>query len=276
MAYYLKQGQSSIFHKIKIVGNECEINIKNIEKVAKKMKKKGITPVILSKNLKENLKLIEALNNFDITILDGKWLMQYLIQEIIDYIQEQNLDEISLLVNNLTEEVKQNIIEFASRYKRIRIVTNHAEKFKRLEKELYEQKGIAIILTNNKKRAISKSKLIVNFDFVQETINEYNIEENAIIINLGDKIKINRKRFSGTIITDYEVEFCEISENTELELRDMLNKENEFSLKEMLEGKIYENSLNRLNLGTYRTVKETINKYNIKIKELYGINGKIQ
>jgi len=276
MAYYLKQGQSSIFHKIKIAGNECEINIKSIEKAVKKIKKKSITPIILSKNLKENLKLIETLNNFDITILDGKWLMQYLLQEIIDYIQEKNLDEISILVNNLTEEVKQSIIELSSKYKRIRIVTNHPEKFKRIEKELYEQKGIAIILTNNKKRAISKSKLIVNFDFVQETINEYNIEENAIIINLGEKVKINKKRFSGTIITDYEVEFSEINENIELDLKDTLNRTNYFSLKEMIEEKVYQSASKSLNLNTYRTVKEILNQYNIKIKELYGMNGKIQ
>lgn len=283
--YYIKKGQSSYFPKIKIFQNECEVpqdifNIKKIEKIVKKIKKRKIDQVVLSKEIKQNPELIKQLKNYDITILDGKWLMQYMIEDIINYLEKnrkiEEIDEITILVNDLTKEAMQNIKKFANTFKKIRIVTNHLEKFKKLEEELYEKKGISIIITNNKRKAISKSTLIVNFDFVQEAINQYSINEKAIIINLNDKIKIDKKRFSGLIITDYEVEFqnADIECEQELfELEDILKKQKEFSLKEILEEKIYLNSAKHSNFNVFQTVENIIKSYNIAIKELYGVNG---
>lgn len=287
MGYYIKQGQSSIFQYITLVEEECQIlkPISNItkkkkEKVVQKIKRKGINQVVVSKEIKENKEFIALLNNYDITIIDGKWLMQYMLQRIINYLikKTENADEITILANDLTNEVKQNIKRLAGIYKKIRIVTNHIEKFKRVEEELFENSGIAIIISNNKRKALAKSELIINFDFVQETINQYNINENAIIINLSDKIKINKKRFCGTIITDYEVEIqnLDIESNLEiLDLQDILNKQIDFSLKEILEEKIYSNIGKVPNYNVFETVENIIKKYNIQIRELYGLNRNI-
>lgn len=285
MAYYIKQGQSSIFQKIKIVGNECQIsnmtfNIKKLEKIVKKIKKKEINQVVLSRQIKQNKGFITILNNNDITVFDGKWLMQFMLNDIINYLKKKqkimSSDEITVLANDLNYEVIQNIKIFANAYKKIRIVTNHLEKFRKIEKELYEEKGIPVVITNNKRKALSKSEIIVNFDFVQETINQYNINENAIIINLNENIKINTKRFCGSIITDYEVEFQNIDENPEikiLNLEDILKKQAEFSLKEILEERIYSNVEKQPNFSRFQMVENIIEKYKIQIKELYGING---
>lgn len=282
MIYYIKQGQSSIFHPVKLYGNECEIpeitsNIKKTEKIVKKMKKKKIEQVVLNKNTRKNQEFIRILNNYNINVLDGKRLMQYILQDIIDYIKEKNkitnIDEITILSNDLTNEVKQNIRTFAKQYKKIRIVTNHLEKFKRLEEELYKESGISIIITNNKRKALSKSMLIINFDFVQEIINQYNIGENAIIINLSDKIKINKKRFAGIVITDYDVEFKNnepISKTEGINIEEIIEKQKDFTLKEIIEEKIYSN---KENIHVFEKTKNTIKKYNIKVKQLYGING---
>ena len=132
------------------------------------------------------------------------------------------------------------------------------------------------MITSNKRKAMSKSILIVNFDFVQEAINQYNVNENAIIINLNDRIKIDKKRFSGLIITDYEVEFRKHEIECEqkiLDIEDILKKQEEFSLKEILEEKIYMNSLKYPNFSAFRTIENIMENYNIKIKELYGVNG---
>lgn len=281
MAYYIKQGQSSIFLNIKVCENECKIppitcNSKKIEKIVKKIKKKSINQVVLSKQIKQNDVFVQKLNDYDITIFDGKWLMQYILPEIITYLKEKQkimqVDEITILANELTEDVKQNIKIFANTYKKIRIVTNHLERFKKVEQELYEEKGISIIITNNKRKALSKSMLIINFDFVQEAINQYNINEQAVIINLNDKIKINKKRFSGLIITDYEVEFQNIDDEF---LEEIMQKQNEFSLKEILEEKIYSSLQVIPNYNIFDKVKIPLKKYDIQIKELYGINGLI-
>ena len=284
MVYYIKQGQSSVLQYIKLIENECQIlrlisNItkKQKEKVVRKIKRKGINQVIVSKELKENKEFIELLNNYDIAILDGKWLMQYMLEQIIENLKKKipNADEITILANDLTNEVKQNIKRFSNIYKQIRIVTNHIEKFKRVADELFYNTGISIIISNNKRKALAKSELIVNFDFVQETINQYNINEKAIIINLSDKVKINQKRFSGMIITDYEVEIQNYDEelNSEIiNLQDIQNRQNDFYTKEILEEKIYVSILKQPNYNAFETVQKLIKEYNIKIKELYGIN----
>lgn len=275
MIYYLKQGQRSIISKVKIKENKCEISkqtsIKKTEKIVKKIKKKNIEKVVLSKQLKEKKELIKTLKNYDITILDGKWLMQFMVEEIIDYLKQNgkvgNTDEIAILINDLTDMARENIKNFASKYKKIRIITNHAERFKNFEKELYEQNGISIIISNNKRKAISKSKLIINFDFVEETINQYNINENAIIINLANNITINKKRFSGLIINDYEVEY----KNKESDI-----EENEYSLKEILEERTYSAYVKMPNYNLFSAILDIIKRYDINIKELYGKNGIIK
>ena len=97
MIYYLKQGQSSIFPKVKVIENKCEVtklgtNKKKIEKTVKKIKKKNIEQIVLSKELKQNEELIKTLKNYDITILDGKWLMQFMTEDIIDYLKQNGKD----------------------------------------------------------------------------------------------------------------------------------------------------------------------------------------
>lgn len=285
MVYYLKEGQSKCFRYVKLNNNRCEIsplnsNIKRTEKIVEKIKKKQIHEAVLSGKIKENEAFINMLRNYDIAIIDGKWLMQYMVEDIIQYLDEKQKikenSEISILANDLNNEVRQNIRKFSNKYKKIRIVTNHLEKFKKLEEELYEEKGISMIITNNKRKALSKSELIVNFDFVQEVINQYNIVENATIINLNDKIKINKKRFCGIIITDYEVEIQKNINNEKtkfLDIDDILEKQEEFSLKEIIEEKVYSNFAKQPDFNRFEMIENFIKRHNIKIKKLYGING---
>jgi len=281
--YYIKEGQSSIFSKVNIKGNECEIskinkNNKKAERIVKKLKKKNINKIVISKKLKENQQMIKQFNNYDITIFDGKWLMKYLLGEIIEYIGQiqklQPIDEIAILSNDLSDEVKNNIINFSNKYKKIRIVTNHIEKFKKLEQEIYDKYGVSIIITNNKRKALAKSILIINFDFVQETINQFNINENAIIINLEEKIKINKKRYNGLIITDYGVEL----DKNKLDLsnlKEILKKQDEFYLKEILEERIYTLSKTQPSFKAFATIRNIIKENNIKVRQIYGANGSI-
>ena len=37
--------------------------------------------------------------------------------------------------------------------------------------------------------------IILNIDFPQELINKYNVQDEAIIVNIKRKTKINKKRF---------------------------------------------------------------------------------
>ena len=275
MVYYIKQDEKLRFRKLKIDDNICKISIKShnnmATKIVKKIKKNNIEQVVLSKRIKKNKDIIKELNNYNITILDGKWLMQYMIKEIIFYLEEHkkinDSDEIAVLANNVNNEVRRGINELFNKYKKVRVVTNKLEIFKKMENELFNCYGIPVIVSNNKRKALSKSSLIINFDFNQENINKYSINEKAIIINLNEEIKIEKKRFNGFVVCDYEIA---LENGSSI---DGLKEQTEFSLKDILEEKIYSNieKINEYNI--YNEVRNIIEKYNIHISELIGKNG---
>lgn len=89
------------------------------------------------------------------------------------------------------------------------------------------------------------------------------------------KLKLIKRDFHGTIITDYEVEIqnLEIESNLEfLKLQDIVNKQIEFELKEILEEKIYSSIEKTPKFNAFDKIENIIKKYNIQIKQLYGIN----
>ena len=277
MVYYIKQDEKLRFRKLKIDDNICKISIKShnnmATKIVKKIKKNNIEQVVLSKKIKKNKDIIKELNNYNITILDGKWLMQYMIKEIIFYLEEHkkinDSDEIAILANNSNNEIKRVINELLERYKKVRVVTNNLEIFKKMENELLDYYGIPVIVSNNKRKALSKSSLIINVDFNQKIMNQYNINEKAIIINLSEEIKIEKKRFNGFVICDYEIEL------DREKLFDIKETQIEFSLKDILEEKIYNRIEKTKEYNRVNEVIDIIEKYNIHICELIGRNGSL-
>lgn len=277
MVYYIKQDEKLCFRKIKIDDNICKICLKfrnNIaKKIVKKIRKKKIDKVVLSKKIKKNQEIIKELKNYNITILDGKWLMKYMIKEIISYLEEHKKinysDEIAILANNANNEIKRVINELFEKYKKVRIVTNNLKTFKKMENELLDYYGIPVIVSNNKRKALSKSSLIINVDFNQKIMNQYNINEKAIIINLSEEIKIEKKRFNGFVICDYEIEL------DREKLCDIEDKQTEFSLKDILEEKIYSNIEKTRECIRFNEVRDIIERYNVHICELIGRNSSL-
>ena len=277
MVYYIKQDENLRFRKVKIEDNICKIVTKSdnstVKKIVKKIKKNKIDKVVLSRRVKENKEIIKKLKNYNIIILDGKWLMQYMIKEIIFYLEEHKKinysDEIAILSNNANNEIKRVINELFEKYKKVRIVTNNLKTFKKMENELLDYYGIPVIVSNNKRKSLSKSSLIINFDFNQENINEYNINEKAIIINRNEEIKIEKKRFNGFVICDYEIEL------DREKLCDIEDKQTEFSLKDILEEKIYSNIEKTKECIRFNEVRDIIERYNVHICELIGRNSSL-
>lgn len=253
-------------NKIIIPINETT-NEKVQEKLARKtiklIKKSNSKKIIISKKIQNCESFIKILEKEDLKIVDGKWLYKMLIPEITDYILEkENLKKeetsIHILVNNETDIAIQNIKKFSTEFKAITIITNHIDKFKRIEEKIYNELGINITVMNNKKKGLSRAKIIINYDFPKELINQYNINEKAIIVNIQGKLKINKKRYDGKIIQGYE-----IKDNTENEY-DIENEK--FYTREFYESTFYYEQ-------PYKYVREKIEKDKIKIKELYLQNG---
>ncbi len=116
-----------------------------------------------------------------------------------------NFGEVSLLINDIDDFNKEIIIQIAKNIKRLNIVTNHIGRCKKIEEYLYKEFGIMLNISSNKRRSLLKSEIIINIDFPEEQINKYMIYDNAIILNIYDKINIKSKRFNGININYYKI-----------------------------------------------------------------------
>lgn len=252
------------------INEKEEIESKRAEKLAKKTKKildKAISKkIILSQKIQEQEEYTNLLHSYNLDIIQGRWLFEVLSCQVLNYILEKRNRKkeetrVTILINELSENMLANLKTIAKEYKRVNIITNHIEKFKQIEKQILEQEGIMITVGNNKKKGLSRSELILNVDFPSELINQYNIYENAIIINLKGNVKIEKKRFNGININDYEVTF----ENTDGFDYD---KETKYKKHEIYEGKINKKQ-------PYQEIIKQLKKDKVKITQLKGKNTNI-
>jgi hypothetical protein len=196
------------------ITNKSKLKHKKIIKLSKRLNKKlyefDVTNIVISELLNE----IEPLKNYlyskNINIISGNRLFNYLMYDVINYIGEKRkkdiLDlEISILVNNNIDQSLDNIKLISKEAKLVNIVTNHIDKFKKLETYLYEELGIMIKISNNKRKSLSKSDIIINIDFPNELINKYTISDNCVIVNINETITIKAKKFNGINVNDYKI-----------------------------------------------------------------------
>lgn len=132
--------------------------------------------IVISNELKKNSIIMDKLTKLN--ILNGRWLFNYLIYDVINYIllkknKEIEKAEISIMVNSTTDTFIQNILNIAKNAKILNIVTENIAIFKQIEEKLYNEQGIMIRVTNNKKRSLLKSDVIINLDFSEEELAKY-------------------------------------------------------------------------------------------------------
>ena len=111
-------------------------------------------------------------------------------------------------------------------------------------------------ISNNKRRSLLKSEIIVNIDFPEEILNKYIIYDKAIILNIRDKINIKSKRFNGININYYKASIP-----------------NEYKLDGFQNELVYESLIYLKN--SYKDIIEKISKDKISINKFIGNNGYI-
>ena len=257
--------------KIILPIKEENLEIKNASKLAVKTKKildlANCNKVIISKKIKQQQLYINYLNSYNIEIVDGKWLFEVLSYKIIEYIskvkkiKKEELS-VSILINKITETSLYNIRKIATSCKRVNIVTNHIELFKKLEKQILDEDGIMITITNNKRKSLSKSNIILNIDFPQELINQYNIFDEAIIVNIQGNIKIKKKRFNGMCVNDYEIQVLNDEEFD-------YDKEIKYNKKDVYEANMYKKQ-------PMENIMRKIERDKVRIVDLLGENTTMQ
>lgn len=233
-----------------------------VKKIKKILEKTNCKTIILSKYLKKQEEFMSLINMYKIDVINGRWLFLVLSDKVLDYIVEKrNLEKketnVSVLVNeNICDYVMENIKQISKKYKNVNIVTAHIEKFKKLEKEILEESGIIITISNNKKKSLKRSNIILNVDFTEEELNKYNIPDEAIIVNIKENVEINKKRYNGLNINDYEISFEKFDEFD-------YEKDKLYWKKDLYEASIYRKQ-------PYQYIERKINKDKVKIVELIG------
>lgn len=240
-----------------------KFNIKKAKKILKILNKNSVRNVVLSKELQKNEMLINYLNSSNVNIFNGRWLEKYLAYEIVKYILvkkniKEEETEIAILINQIDEVSTENIKLFSKEFKRVNVVTNHIEKLKNIEESIFNEFGIMITITNNKKKSLKNAKIILNMDFPNELINKFNIYDEAIILNLDGDIKINKKRFSGLNINNYEISLNDV---------DYLSEE--FYIRDIFESQIYKKA-------AFKNIRKEIKEKGVNIEQLIGVNGLIK
>lgn len=238
-----------------------QIKSKLIVNVITKIMTKNTKSVVLSNYLNKLEYMKKTFIKNNIYIYNGKILGNYLIYNFVEYIsklkdENTHIQEISILVNNCDTLNKNNIIYLANNLKRVNIVTNKLNDFAKIATYLENEMGIGITVTSNKRKSLAKAKIIINIDFSEEMINQFNINRDAIIININNSVEIKTKLFNGINVYDYYIEYD-------------MDLDNEL-LKYFDKKLIYESMLNKKN---YNEIIESINKDNLQIVNLVGKNG---
>ena len=207
----------------------------------------------------ENQKFMAFIENKGLKIFDGKWLFKYLSCDIAKYVcNKLNLipeaQEISLLVNETNNFIFDIIKNLSNNFKNINIVTNEIKKFEKIGKQIYNETGLTLNITNNFKKACLKSKIIFNVDFDEKSFNKVIFSATAIIINLDRYIEVKQSNFIGKNIDFYGI-------NLPKKYKRVYDRLNGFNSSNLYESFIYKKTLNE-------NIWNEIEKDNIEIISL--------
>ena len=214
--------------------------VKLVNKIGALLEKENVTNIALSTYLIRNTHFKNYFNSKNIHILDGRWLFQYLSLEVLNYLAK-NMDkktadiEVAILANNYNTAVKDIISEISQKVKVLNIATSNLTNFKSATAELYENFGISVRVSNNRKKVLQKADIIFNFDFSEEVINKYSFPNEAVIVNFSNKINIENKLFNGININYYSISVA----SSVTSLFNKLNLSGSFPLEILYESKHY-------------------------------------
>jgi len=243
--------------------------ITKIEKILKKYFKYNGAVYVLSKEL-EKCKVYKILELYNEKYLKEERIKKLLLINTLEYIckiqnKEINNLELTILVND-TSAVNMYLVEkLATIIKSLKIVSLNIYKFRNIEEKLYNDLGIAIQFSNSYKKSLEKSEIIVNFDFNEIQINEYEKNNKAIIINcIDDNIKVKSRLFNGIVINSLNIDFC----------KEIINSFKKMSIYEDYK-KILLYTILIENEKDICKIQEKFKSDKLNITSMIGCNGKI-
>lgn len=191
--------------------NVIYINKKYIDKKAYKkinvfLDKKGyekIDSVLVSKNI---------CVNFDVECQykpSDKLVMKAMIIDLLGGLEvilrtDFRNEDVSITMCNIDN--KDFFIDIANVFRSVNIVTTKLGSMRKFESSI-KNKNIITSVSNNRRKSLKRARILINIDFNNSMLNEFEINRNCIIINLNkNKIKLCNK-FQGCIIENINIDF---------------------------------------------------------------------
>ena len=244
---------------------------KCVKKVKNLMHRYNIQSLVAEDNLKqcEKFKKIIESEVKKVHILDGRGIMPYLIQEILENILQRQglkteLEDLYICVKENIPLYTENIIYLMKYFKNINIVTPNIKEFQKLADKIEKKEDIIITVTNNKKKSLKRAKVIVNFDLLENEINKYIIYREAVILSIDERGFYESNTFSG-------IQIRRIGIDTSNEIKNFFEQYNLLENNEL--STLYESKINKKQ-GLLQ-IKQQMQKDEIKVTKLYGKNGSL-
>lgn len=180
------------------------------KKVIGILNKNRVKDVVLNKNLLNNRIFCENMVNAKKQIITGERMYKAIILRVLkDLSFQMKLDlyklKVVLLINEYGVENVDLIRIVSKEVKSLTIVTNDKSKFKTLEKELFENDGIILKVTEKSEANLKDSNIVINIDFQSYDMNRIKINNNSLIICGFAKEYEIKKNFDGIIIRKIDV-----------------------------------------------------------------------
>ena len=166
-------------------------------------------------------------------------------------------ENIFLTVDN--DKNKDIIVDLGNRCKSISLVTDNIRKLYRLDSRLNKDDNIIVSVSSNRRKALQRARIAVNFDYDETFFENFNINRNCIIINLSNNALTLKNSFQGSIIEKLEIDYINKYEN-------FINIDN-FDKTILYETFIYDKN--------YDGAKELMRFDNCRIKKVLGMRNEI-
>ncbi|MBR2704058.1 MAG: hypothetical protein IKE91_01145 [Clostridia bacterium] len=239
--------------------NKKYINQSAYKKINKYLIKHNLDILKSNALIVKDIEIIECINHIKYVPRE-KYVMKANLQGILDYIEKVlNIDLRNECVH-LTmqdENNKEILIGILDWFKCINIATTRIGYMRRLEKSIVNRNDAVISISNNKRKALKRAKILINLDFDNELINEFCINRNCLIINLKNSQICLKSSFQGSIIDSIQIDFKN-------RYRDYINKDKYDKVN------LYNSFIQDF---SYKDAVNCIESDNCKIMDLIGIRG---
>ena len=250
---------------------------KSIQKrLVKKIYKQKIDAIVFSKELEGKFKdgiceMLKLDDNINVKMINGKKLMEYMEFDIMKYILEKQKhsmrqEDIYIIFKRDNSLNLNFLVRFIENFRMTNVVTNDIARLKNVQDKLLDNENILISVSNNKKKALRRAKYVLNVNLTTEELAKYNINRNAVIINIRENVKYSNPGFEGINVNYFDIN---VPDEFDEKFEQMGNN---FDLV-----KLYESILIAENFGEASTEKvyEKIARDEIQVKNVIGINGRI-